>query len=146
MHKIPFLAFLLILLAFPGRADAHATKMVVKVMEVSSSDEGHLVRLSPQENEHLPKQISVHLRFNPKMSAFGASHSKEDFENALKSLKNAAAKQRPVVIGLMSNKGFNPIKGRPGHFRSEMIRKVNWFKEPDVVCFFHSDRYEVAPK
>lgn len=146
MHRFTFFSLLLIFLALPGKADAHATTMAVKVVDVSSTDEGYLLKLDPQNNEHLPKQIVIHLRFNPKKAAFAASHSREDFESALEALKGAAAKKKPILIGLMSNKGFNPIKGRPGHFRSEMIQRVDWFKEPGVVCFFHSDHYEEAPK
>ena len=141
----PFLA-LLVLFALPSTAYGHAFTIAVKVIDVSMNKGEYILQLEPQDSRTLPKRITVHLQFNPKKAAFAASGSRKDFDAALQVLKSSATDKKTIEIGLMSDKGFNPIKGRPGHFRSEMIQLVNWFKEPEVVCFFHSDHYEVAPK
>lgn len=146
MKKILPILVLLVFLALSHEACAHATTLMVKVVNVSLVDDEYIIRIEPQGDVNLPKQASIHLRFNPKKAAFAASNSKEDFDAALQVLKAAAVGKNPITIGAMSNKGFNAIKGRPGHYRSEMIQLVDWFKGPAVVCFFHSDRYAEAPK
>ena len=130
----------------PASAIAHTGLMKVKVMSVKKTESEYLVTLEPQKLEHLPKRMTIHLRYNPEKAASGASKSKEDFEAALKDLETAAAQNSPIKIGLMSSKGFNPIRKRPGHYRSEMIQRVDWFKIPNIVCFFHCDHYAAAPK
>ena len=119
---------------------------MVRVIEVSQKGEEHVLLLEPENHKTLPKLITIHLKFDPNKAAFASSHSRDDFDGALKALVAAVDTKIPIKIGLMSGTGFNPIKGRPGHFRSEMIQFVDWFGEPEVVCFFHSDRYVVAPK
>jgi len=148
MKTIPFLALLALLAvqALPSSLRANAITISVKVIEVSQKGEEHVLLLEPQNHNTLPKQITIHLKFDPKKAAFAASHSRDAFDVALEALKAAVATKVPITVGLMSGTGFNPIKGRPGHFRSEAIQFVDWFGEPDVVCFFHSDRYVVAPR
>ncbi len=124
---------------------ANATTISAKVIEVSEVGEGHVILLEPQNHKTLPKQITIHLKFEPKKTTFAASHSRDDFNVALKALEAAVATKVPITIGLMSGTGFNPIKGRPGHFRSAAIQFVDWFGKPEVVCFFPSDRYVVSP-
>lgn len=139
----------LILLGFqalPTSLRAYATTISVEVIEVSELGEEHVLLLEPQNHKTLPKQITIHLKFDPKKAGFAASQARSDFDNAMKALEAAVATKVPISIGLMSGTGFNPIKGRPGHYRSEAIRFVDWFGKPEVVCFFHSDRYVVAPK
>lgn len=145
MKTISFLA-LLAFQTLPSSLWANATTISVKVIEVSQKGEEHVLLLEPQNHKTLPKQITIHLKFDPKKAAFAASDSRDDLDVALEALKAAEAIKVPITIGLMSGTGFNPIKERPGHFRSEAIQFVDWFGEPDVVCFFHSDRYVVAPK
>jgi len=120
--------------------------MSVKVIDVSPSAEGYQLKLASQGEMPSNKQLTIHLRFNPERAAFAASHKREDFDKALRTLQNAASKSESILIGLMSGKGFNAINGRSGHYRSEMIQLVGWFQQQDVVCFFHSDHYVVAPK
>lgn len=145
MKTIPFLA-LLAFQALPSSLRANATTISVMVIEMSQKGEEHVLLLEPQNHKTLPKQITIHLKFDPTKAAFAASDFREDFDVAIEELKAAVATKVPITIGLMSGIGFNPINGRPGHFRSEEIQLVDWFGEPDVVCFFHSDRYAVAPK
>jgi hypothetical protein len=145
MQKIAFLT-LLLLLVVPAGVYGHATTMSVKVIDVSPSAEGYQLKLASQGEMPSNKQLTIHLRFNPERAAFAASHKREDFDKALRTLQNAASKSESILIGLMSGKGFNAINGRSGHYRSEMIQLVGWFQQQDVVCFFHSDHYVVAPK
>jgi len=145
MKTILFL-FLLGFQALPTSLRANATTISVKVIEVSRLGEEHVLLLEPQNHKTLPKQITIHLKFDPKEDQFSASQSRDDFDVALKALETAVATKIPISIGLMSGTGFNPIKGRPGHYRSEAIHFVDWFGKPEVVGFFHSDRYVVAPK
>ncbi|HBJ82993.1 MAG TPA: hypothetical protein DDZ88_03780 [Verrucomicrobiales bacterium] len=145
MKTILFLA-LLAFQVLPSPLRAHATTISVKVLEVSKKGEEHVLLLEPQNHKTFPKQITIHLKFDLKKAAFAASHSRDDFDGALKALEAAVTTKNPITIGLMSGTGFNPIKGRPGHFRSEAIQFVDWFGKPEVVCFFHSDHYVVAPE
>lgn len=132
--------------ALPTSVHANATTISTKVIEVSEVGEEHLILLEPQNHKTLPKQITIHLKFDPTKAAFAASDSREDFDVALEALKAAVATKTPITIGLMSGTGFNPIKGRPGHFRSETIQFVEWFGKPEIICFFPSDRTLVTPR
>lgn len=144
MNRIEFLA--LFLLGIPVVTLGNATTMRVMVSEVSPSHDGYQVTLVPEEAGDSKKPLTIHLRFRPKRAAGGASQEREDFEKAVGVLKDASAKQQPILVGLMSGTGFNPIKGRPGHYRSEMIQLVDWLGKGKTVCFFHSDQYVEAPE
>lgn len=145
MKTILFL-ILLGLPALPASLRANATTISVKVIEVSRMGDEHVLLLEPQDHKTLPKQITIHLQADPGEADSSASRSRDDFADALVALEAAVAGKVPIRIGLMSGTGFNPIQGRPGHYRSEAIQIVDWFGEPDVVCFFHSDHGVVAPK
>lgn len=133
-------------MALLSESHAFAPLLSIKVISVTLKDEEYTIQIEPQGEYNIPKETMIHLRFNPKAAAFPADESKEKFDAALKALKDAAADKNPISVAVMSNKGFNPIKGRPGHYRSEMIQIVNWFENSSVVCFFHSDQYEEASK
>ena len=145
MKTFLFIA-LLAFQALPSPLCAHATTISVKVIEVTLKGEEHVLLLEPQNHETFPKQITIHLKFDPKKAAFAATHSRDDFDGAITALEAAVETKIPIKIGLMSSTGFNPIKGRPGHFRSDAIQLVDWFGKPEIVCCFHSDDYVVAPK
>ena len=132
--------------ALPTSVHANATTISAKVIEVSEVGEEHIILLEPQNHKTFPKQITIHLKFDPKKTAFAVSQSRDAFDGALRALEAAVASKVPIKIGLMSGTGFNPIEGRPGHLRSEAILFVDWFGKPEVVCFFHSDHYVVAPR
>lgn len=142
---IPILAFL-VFVALPNVAHANMPTMSIKVISVSLKNNEYVIEIEPQGEVNIPKKTTIHLRFNPKNAALPAADSKEKFESALSILKAAAADKNPISVGVMSNKDFNPIKGRPGHYRSEMIQLVDWPKDSTIVCFYHSDRYAEAPK
>lgn len=144
MNRIEFLA--LFLLGIPVVTLGNATTMRVRVTEVSPANDGYQVTLLPEDAGNSEKPLTIHLRFQPQRAAGGASQEREDFEEALGVLKDASAKRQPILVGLMSGTGFNPIKERPGHYRSEMIQLVDWFGKGKTVCFFHSDEYVEAPE
>ena len=144
MNRLAFLT--LLLLGIPLVTLGNATTMRVRVIEVSPANEGYQVTLVPEETGDSKEPLTIHLRFHPKRAAGGASQKREDFEKALGVLKNATAGKQPILVGLMSGTGFNPIEGRPGHYLSELIQVVDWFGKEGTVCFFHSDQYVEAPE
>jgi hypothetical protein len=143
MKKIIYILALLVSIVISNEVRANMPIMSIKVISVSLKDNEHVIQIEPQGEVNIPKKTIIHLQFNP-----SNADEKKQFDSALEALKAAAVDKNPITVGVMSNKGFNPIKGRPGHYRSRTIQLKNWPlpKDSAIVCFYHSDRYEEAPK
>jgi hypothetical protein len=93
----------------------------------------------------------IHIRFNPdRVTALiqdedKRANAERQYDEALAQLKQQLRQSKTITVWLYSSIGFRPIKGRPGHYRTDWMYIPSWENDGKRVCLVTSDLGSKSP-
>jgi hypothetical protein len=96
-------------------------------------------------------QKTIHIRFNPNRitdlihNKDRRTNAKRQYDEAFAVLKEQLEQSKTIHVWLYSDKGFIPISGQPGHYRTDWMYMPSWDKEGKRVCLVPSDLGSKSP-
>ncbi len=142
-----------ITLSVPLKALAHADDFLIRVLSFDRVGElQHKLVFEAEDTRYYAKTVPkekrkyiVHITYEPKLAG-ARGLTKQRHIDALDLLNKQISIGENVNIMRISSKGFNPIKGKKGEFRTFLLKVFKSGSEEETVVFLHSDRWIYSPK
>ncbi len=119
---------------------ANAKLNEIKVLEFKKyNNDEYTIKFTENNiiNYDAQHTITVKISYNPRFIALPASRT--EFLKAIEYLQNELNSNDIISVWFLSGRGFRPIIGLNGHYRTDALKLVKYGDGKTRVLFIHSD-------